>query len=137
MKITDKYISQKLAQRICEAAKEKGIKLPESEYCWVRVSYSYEREKENKNGFVFDKNGDLWRWELHREDDSVDELDGEWIPAYDLKEIFDFMNLDIPLDLITELAIMGICKNDGKISKTTKATIKSLILERLDDWVKK
>ena len=116
MKQESKHISLELAQEIAEVAKEKGVKLPRSQHSWGQTM---------KGKWVMDDSRFPSNWGRHN------------YPAYDWKEILDFMGLDIPLDSVTELAIMDACKNNGKISKDTKATIRSLILEKLDAWLEK
>lgn len=121
----NKVTSKKLSKKIHDKAKEKGFELPESEYYWYR--------------FLKDED-----FEIFKQTDIINNLvpKKETYPAYDYKEIFDILNIDIPLDKITELAIMdivnnnkNICENNGKILKATKDIIKSIITEKLNDWV--
>ena len=91
MKTTDKHISLSLAKKITEAAVKAGVELPESEFFWVRVFYLCDLEKNGKDGFVLDNDGNFWRWELHQESDSVNEFDGKWLPSYDVAELGEIL----------------------------------------------
>ena len=116
MKREDKVIRLELAKQIDVEHKRLGIKPPESEYNWdIDNSALCYGRKQTEYGH------DCYRY----------------ISAYDQKELFNMIGLDIPLDKVAELVYNGLkgeTKWNGKISKDTKATIKSVMLDKLDEW---
>lgn len=121
MKISEKCISLKLAKAIQKAADANDFKLSESEHYWEKWV------------------GHKWIWHLVKgHHDWAENSEGKnCFKAFDCNEVFDILGLNIPLDKITEFGIINICKNNGKISKDTKDIIRSVILEKLDDWIEK
>lgn len=109
--IKEKYISLELAKQIAEAAKEKGIELPESEYVWCYgENYNHNTKKTNFNYGIVPKY-------LSNEDHRTKIWNKEKFPAfccYELGEILPrYLKIEVRKHLEPQKHLLRIYKSNS------------------------
>ena len=114
-----KYTSLELSKKIDELAKKKGIKLPESEYCWKNYMLTAYNWQKQKKAWLDDESYEQEQSMSNQYDRKLPE-DAFCIPAYDtseLGEMLDKIKIDICRKPFVRYAVDKVLKDKKMIDR--------------------